>query len=44
VERFFSPLKPFLDKGAKDPVLLIDAVEKSADVTFASKGATGKLH
>jgi hypothetical protein len=38
------PVKAFFDERAKHPVLLVDAVEKSADVTVTPETASGKLH
>jgi hypothetical protein len=44
VESLFSPIKALCDKRAKHPVLLVDAVEERANVTFPAESATGKLH
>src|SRR5438128_4413694 len=43
VESFLSPVKAFFDERAKHPVLLVDAVEERADVTFAAERPPGKL-
>jgi hypothetical protein len=44
MESFFSPLEAIFDERAKHPVLLVDAVEESANVTLPSEIASGKLH
>ena len=44
VERSLSALNAVLDERAKDPVLLLDAVEESANVTLPPENAPGELH
>src|SRR5205807_1659100 len=44
VDAFLGPIEALLDERAKHPVLLLDAVEESANVTFPAENATGKLH
>src|SRR5882762_4641822 len=44
MESFFPPLEAIFDERAKHPVLLVDAVEESANVTLPGEIASGKLH
>src|SRR4029077_3076572 len=44
VEGFFPAVKAVFDKRAKHPVLLVDAVEESANVTLPAERTPGKLH
>ena len=44
VERSLSAVNAVLDERAKDPVLLLDAVEESANVTLPPENAPGELH
>jgi hypothetical protein len=39
-----APLKTVFDKRAKHPVLLLHAIEESANVTVAAENAAGTLH
>src|SRR5207253_3994564 len=44
VESFFPLLKAIFDERAKHSVLLVDAVEESANVTLPAENAPGKLN
>jgi hypothetical protein len=44
VESLIPPLEAIFDERAKHPVLLVDAVEESADVVVPTEHTTGKLH
>jgi hypothetical protein len=43
VESFVPPVKALFDERAKHPVLLVHAVEKSANVTVLAKNAPAQL-
>jgi hypothetical protein len=43
VESLFSPVETLSDERAKHPVLLVDAVEESANVTSSTESTSGKL-
>jgi hypothetical protein len=38
-----APLEPFLDERAKHPVLLVETIEKSANVTLLAKHAISHM-
>jgi hypothetical protein len=44
VESLFASVKTIFDKRPKHPVLLVDAVKESANMTVAPQSAFGKLH
>jgi hypothetical protein len=44
MESLVSPLEAVFDERAKHPVLLVRAVEESADVTVRAERTSGKLH
>src|SRR6266567_3396316 len=44
MESFFPPLEALFDERAKHPVLLVDAVEESANVTLPAEIASGELY
>src|SRR6266446_6789577 len=44
VEGFVSPVKALFDERAKHPVLVVEAVEESANVTVLAETAPGTLH
>jgi hypothetical protein len=44
MDSFVAPLKAVFDEGAKHPVLLVHAMEKSADVTTLAENAARTLH
>src|ERR1700730_1226135 len=44
MESFFPPLEALFDKRAKHPVLLVNAVEESANVTLPAEIASGELY
>src|SRR5207253_9547233 len=44
VESSLSSVEPILDERAKDPVLLVEAVEEGAQVTLTSQDAPCKTH
>jgi len=44
VGRLFAPVEAIFEERAKHPVLLVDAVEESANVTLPGEIASGKLH
>src|SRR6266404_1999391 len=43
MECLISLFETLFDKGTKDPVFLVPAIEESADMTLAAKAASGKL-
>jgi hypothetical protein len=44
VGRLFAPVEAIFEERAKHPVLLVDAVEESANMTVPGEIASGKLH
>jgi hypothetical protein len=44
MESLIPLVEAVFDERAKDPVLLVDAVEESADVTVPAEHTSGKLH
>src|SRR5712664_110014 len=44
MESFFPPLEALFDERAKHPVLLVDAVEESANVTLSAEIASGEMY
>src|SRR5712671_7245342 len=44
MEGFIPQVEAIFDERAKDPVLLVDAVEEGANVTLPAEDAPGKLH
>jgi len=44
VASFVAPLKAISDERAKHPVLLVHAIEESANVTALAENAAGTLH
>src|SRR5258708_3671558 len=44
MESFFPPLKALFDERTKHPVLLVDAVEESANVTLPAEIASGEMY
>jgi hypothetical protein len=44
MEGFISPVKAIFDERVKHPVLLVSAVEESANVTLPAEIASGELY
>jgi hypothetical protein len=44
MESFIPSVEAILDERAKHPVLLVQTVEKRANVTVPAKGGSGNLH
>src|SRR5712664_2637957 len=44
MESFFPPIEALFDERAKHPVLLVDAVEESANVTLSAEIASGEMY
>jgi hypothetical protein len=44
MESFFPPLEALFDERAKHSVLLVDAVEESANMTLPAEIASGEMY